>query len=900
MQEKYTISASSRLQEAQNLAINNSNSTLESSHLLLAILSSKDSINLEILGRLKINIETLISKIGQKVNSLPKISGQGVTLWVTNEFNQVLAFADNLAKTMQDNYITEEHLFMSLIEKASSLKDIFTSEKIDFINYKKEVETLRHGEKVTSNNAENMYESLKKYTIDLVELAKEWKIDPVIGREAEIRRTIQILSRRQKNNPVIIWDPGVWKTAIVEWIARKIVENDIPDNLKNKKIMSLDMGSLIAGAKFKWEFEERLKSVIKEVEKSDGGIILFIDEVHTIVWAGSQEGSTDAGNLLKPALARGQIRVIGATTINEYRKYIEKDQALERRFQPVMIDEPTPDDAIAILRWIKDRYETFHGIKIADKAIVGAVELSSKYISDRKLPDKAIDLIDEAAASVKMSSTSKPVELDILEKEIRSLEIEKEALKNEKIDKSHPEWNEGSTISSLNFKREEKVDSSLRSEWQNEIEKQLADKQELFRTKLSKWQKEKDLIVKMKEIKQNIDKLKIEADDFERKFDYQAVAKLRYGEIPAFEKEIVNLENELLQIKKSWDSYLKDSVQIEDIAEIISKWTGIPVWKLVEKDQEKYLHLFSRLQKNVVWQDEALKLVSQSIQRNKAWLSDEKKPIWSFLFLGPTWVGKTETAKALALELFNDKNAFIRIDMSEYMESHSVSRLIGSPPGYIWHNEWGQLTEAVRRKPYSVILFDEIEKAHRDVFNIFLQILDDGRLTDSKWRTVNFKNTIIIMTSNIWSKEFSFENREIWFDVSEKSKKPKILSKFSEIKEKVIWQLNKHFTPEFINRIDDIIVFNPLDKEILNKIIDISLSEVSERLQEKNIRINFSEALKNFLIKEWYNPEYWARPLKRAITKHIVNELSTLILSGKINEWDKLDLDYKWGKLVVK
>ncbi|MCK9271932.1 AAA family ATPase [Candidatus Gracilibacteria bacterium] len=879
MQEKYTISASSRLQEAQNIAIGNNNSTLESSHLLLAILQSKDSINLEILGRLKIDIDGLFSKVLQKVNSLPTLVGQNVSLGVSTEFNQVLAFSQNLANTMQDNYITEEHLFLSLIEKASSIKDIFNSEKIDFISYKKEIETLRNGEKVTSNNAENIYESLKKYTIDLVELAKEGKIDPVIGRESEIRRTIQILSRRQKNNPVIIGDPGVGKTAIVEGIARKIVENDIPDNLKNKKIMSLDMGSLIAGAKYKGEFEERLKSVIKEVEKSDGGIILFIDEVHTIVGAGNQEGSTDAGNLLKPALARGQIRVIGATTINEYRKYIEKDQALERRFQPVMVDEPNQEDAIAILRGIKDRYETFHGIKISDKAVVAAVELSSKYISDRKLPDKAIDLIDEAASSVKMSSTSKPVELDILEKEIRSFEIEKEALKNEK---------------------EQNVGNNANRSKLQEIEKQLADKQELLRTKLSKWQKEKDLIVKMKELKQNIDKLKIEADDFERKFDYQAVAKLRYGEIPALEKEIVNLENELLQIKKSGDSYLKDSVGIEDIAEIISKWTGIPVGKLVEKDQEKYLHLFSRLQKNVVGQDEALKLVSQAIQRNKAGLSDEKKPIGSFLFLGPTGVGKTETAKALALELFNDKNAFIRIDMSEYMESHSVSRLIGSPPGYIGHDEGGQLTEAVRRKPYSVILFDEIEKAHRDVFNIFLQILDDGRLTDSKGRTVNFKNTIIIMTSNIGSKEFSFENREIGFDVSEKSKKPKILSKFSEIKEKVIGQLSKHFTPEFINRIDDIIVFNPLDKEILTKIIDISLAEVIERLQEKNIRLNFSEALKNFLIKEGYNPEYGARPLKRAITKHIVNELSTLILSGKINEGDELELDYKGGKVVVK
>lgn len=874
--ERFTISASKRLQEAQNYAISNSNSIFESAHLLQAILNANDSINVEILKRINIDVASLTAKVDEMIARLPKLSWWQWQISMSAELNLVLAYSDNLARSMQDSYITEEHLFLSLIEKATSLRDIFTSANINFKSYSDEVNSLRAWEKVTSNDAENMYESLKKYTIDLVELAKKWKIDPVIGREEEIRRTIQILSRRQKNNPVIIWDPGVWKTAIVEWIARKIVENDVPDNLKHKKIMSLDMWALIAWAKFRWEFEERLKAVLKEVEKSDWGIILFIDEVHTIVWAWAQEWSSDAGNLLKPALARWQIRVIWATTINEYRKYIEKDQALERRFQPVMVDEPTQEEAIAILRWIKDRYETFHGIKISDRAIVGAVEFSSKYIADRKLPDKAIDLIDEAASSVKMSSTSKPVELDTLEKEIRFLEIEKEAIKNEK------NWDK------------------IRLE---EIEKELADKQEQLRTKLSKWQKEKDLIVKIKENKEKIDKAKLEAEDFERKFDYQAVARIRYNDIPALEKEIEDSENDLQNNQAKWESFLKDRVDIEDIATIVSKWSGIPVGKLVEEDKEKYLQLFSRLRSRVVGQDEALKLVSEAIQRNKAWLSDEKRPIGSFLFLWPTWVGKTETAKALAEELFNDKNAFIRIDMSEYMESHTVSRLIGSPPGYIGHDEWWQLTELVRRKPYSVILFDEIEKAHRDVFNIFLQILDDGRLTDGKGRTINFKNTIIIMTSNIWSQEFSSEITQIWFDVDDlwkDKKKPKVVRNFEKTKEKVLSHLNKYFKPEFINRIDDIIVFNALDKDVLVGIIDILLREVSTLLKPKHIQITFTQALKEYLIKIWYDPLYWARPLKRAITKHIMNELSTRILSWEIVEWDKIELDYRNGELKIK
>ncbi|MDD2486782.1 MAG: AAA family ATPase [Candidatus Gracilibacteria bacterium] len=870
---RFTISASKRIQEGQNLAVSNSSSVFDSIHLLYSVLESNDSINIEILNRLKINIDALFKRVEDRMNSLPKISGSNFALTISQELNQVLFFADHLANTMQDSYITEEHLFLSMIEKSTSLKDIFEDFLITFISYKKEIENMRNGEKVTSNDAENMYEVLKKYTIDLVDLAKQGKIDPVIGREEETRRTIQILSRRMKNNPVIIGDPGVGKTAIVEGIARKIIENDIPDNLKNKKIVSLDMGALIAGTKYRGEFEERLKAVLKEVEKSNGGVILFIDEIHMIVGTGSMEGSTDAGNLLKPALARGQIKVIGATTINEYRKYIEKDQALERRFQPVMIDEPTEDDAIAILRGIKDKYETFHGIKISDRAIVGAVELSVKYINDRKLPDKAIDLIDEAASSVKISSTSKPVELDTLEKEIRSLEIEKEALKNEN-----------------DFKSEERL---------VEIERKLADKQENSRAKLSKWQQEKDIISKIKENKQKVDDLKVRADDFERKFDYQAVAKIRYGEIPEIEKENENMESELISIKRKGESYLRDHVDLEDIAEIISKWTGIPVGKLVEKEQEKYLHLFNRLNKNVIGQDEALKLVSEAIQRNKAGLSDEKKPIGSFLFLGPTGVGKTETAKALALELFNDKSAFIRVDMSEYMESHSISRLIGSPPGYVGYEEGGQLTEAVRRKPYSVILFDEIEKASRDVFNIFLQILDDGRLTDGKGRTVNFKNTIIIMTSNIGSKEFSDAGAHIGFQVDSDSKKPKIMRDFNEIKERVIGQLTKHFMPEFINRIDDIIVFNALDQKILIGIVDLLLKEIREKLEEKNITAGFSEKLKNHIIKIGYNPEYGARPLKRAITKYIVNELSSKILSGEIIEGDKVELDIKGDNLTV-
>jgi len=707
----------------------------------------------------------------------------------------------------------------------------------------------------SAQDGENLEEILGKYTIDLVELAKAGKIDPVIGREEEIRRTIQILSRRTKNNPVLIGEPGVGKTAIVEGIARKIVEQDVPDTLKNKRILTLDLGALIAGAKYRGEFEERLKWVLKAVEKSEGDIILFIDEVHTIVGAGNVEGGADAGNLLKPSLARGTIKVIGATTTNEYRKYIEKDQALERRFQPVMVDEPSQEDAIAILRGLKDKYETFHGIKITDRAITGAVELSVKYIADRKLPDKAIDLIDEAASSVKMSSTSKPVELDRLEKEIRSLEIEREAIRAEKV-------------------QDPKI--------MEELEKNLSLKQEEFRTKLAKWQKEKDLIISVKTNKEKIESLTNEALISERNMDYTAVARLRYGEIPALEKTITEIESELREIQSKGESFLRERVDIEDIAEIIAKWTRIPVGKLVESDREKYLHLFENLRTRVIGQDEALRLVAEAIQRNKAGLSDPEKPIGSFLFLGPTGVGKTETAKVLAEELFNNSQAFIRIDMSEYGEAHSVARLIGSPPGYVGHEEWGQLTELVRRKPYSVILFDEIEKAHRDVFNVFLQILDDGRLTDGKGRTVSFKNTIIIMTSNVGSRLIETTTDK------------------TELTKGIMSELKWFFRPEFLNRIDDIVVYNPLSEAILSGIVDILLRDVTALLAEKHITVQYDESLKKELLLEWYEQEFWARPLKRAITRLVINPLSTLVLSGEIGEWSDITLATKEGRLIVK
>ena len=704
---------------------------------------------------------------------------------------------------------------------------------------------------------EKSKDSLKKYWIDLVEKAKAWKIDPVIWREEEIRRAIQILSRRTKNNPVLIWDPWVWKTAIVEWIAKKIAENDIPDNLIWKKIISLDMWALLAWAMYKWEFEERFKSVIKEIEKSEWEIILFIDEIHTIVGAWNAEWQNDAWNLLKPSLARWELHLIWATTINEYRKYIEKDPALERRFASVMVDEPNKNDTLAILRGIKDKYEAHHWIKITDSAIETAVDLAIKYISDRKLPDKAIDLMDEAMSSVKLNSISKPVELDKIEKEIRNLKIEFEAKKSEKISES-----ELKNLEEKIFQMQKKSE---------EIEKS--------------WKFEKDILTEIKQNREKIDSLKSKAIFFEREWNLWEVARIRYGEIPELEKNISANEAKMKELEKSGKNFLKNKVDKNDIAAIIAKWTWIPASKLIESEKQKLLNLENILSQEVIWQKEAIDAISNAIRRARAWLSDESKPIWSFLFLWPTWVGKTQTAKALAKALFDDEKNMIRIDMSEYMEKHSVSRLVWAPPWYIWYEEGWQLTEAVRRKPYSVILFDEVEKAHKDVFNILLQVLDDGRLTDGKWRIVNFKNTIIILTSNIWSYKIQ-EMTNQW-------------KNYDEIFEALQDDLKAHFRPEFLNRLDDVILFHPLWKEIILWIVDNLLDEFKNKLKEKNISISFWEKIKDFLINVWYDKDFGARPLKRAITKHILNNISSKIISWEIKEWDTFELDIDDNKNII-
>ncbi len=836
--EKFTINASKRIEEAQNLANKQKHGSILPLHLLFSILTSSDSIVKEILSEIWVNINELSEKIKNEIQKIPTIDWN-YQLTLSQELNNVFIEAEKIADNNKDEYITEEHLILSLIKYSdNTTKEILKNFWINYNNTNKIIETMRNWEKVTSNNPESTMNSLKKYWIDLIELARNWKIDPVIGREEEIRRTLQILSRRSKNNPVLVWEPWVGKTAIIEWIALKIVNKEVPENLINKKVITLDMWALLAWAKYRWEFEERLKAVIKEVEKSEWEIILFIDELHTIVWAGAAEWQWDAWNLLKPSLARWALKLIGATTLNEYRKYIEKDSALERRFAKVIVDEPSQEETLAILRWIKDKYEAHHWLKITDKAIEAAVKLSTKFIPDRQLPDKAIDLMDEALSSVKMSSISKPMKVEILEKELRTLEIELEAKKTEKSDK----------------------------EQIKKIEKNIASKKEQLTTLSSVWQKEKDLIDELKTLRENIEKLKIQADNFEREWNFWEVARVRYWEIPESEKKIEKVSNNLSDLHKNWQSFLRDKVSEEDIAIIISKWTGIPATKLLETEKEKLLKLEEKMKEKVIWQNKAITSVSNAIRRARAWLNEEWKPLWSFLFLWPTWVGKTETAKALTEIMFNDKNAFIRIDMSEYMEKHAVSRLIWSPPGYVWHEEGGQLTEAVRRKPYSVILFDEIEKAHPDVFNTLLQVLDDWRLTDSKWRTVDFKNTIIIMTSNI--KDDNLKN---------------------------------FFRPEFLNRIDDIVKFNNLDEKVIIWIIDILLNDVSKLLKAKWIKATFSEKLKKYISKTGYDPDFGARPLKRAITNTISNNLSVKLLNWEIKSPDSiiLDIDEKWN-LIVK
>ena len=848
--DKLTTKSAEALQDAIQLAQRLSHQAIQPIHLLSVLLGQKDGLIPSLLHRIEQNPEVLAVRVESELNQLPTVSGQTES-YASPEFRKVLDQAETEAGKLRDEYISTEHLFLALLDQ-ESIKKILVLNKKDV---EKSLKELRGNQHVTDQNPEAKYQALEKYTQDFTELARAGKIDPVIGRDEEIRRVMQILSRRTKNNPVLVGEPGTGKTAIVEGLARKIIEGDVPETLQNKKLLALDMGALIAGAKYRGEFEDRLKAVIKEIEKSDGQIILFIDELHTIVGAGAQEGSTDAGNLLKPALARGQLRTIGATTLKEYRKYIEKDAALERRFQPVMVAEPSIEDAISILRGIKEKYEAHHGVRIRDNAIVAAVNLSSRYISDRFLPDKAIDLMDEAASVLRIEIDSKPTKLDQLERKIRQLEIEKEALKKEKDD---------TTKTRL-----------------AEIEKELAELKEEYKQLELHWQNEKKLLNEIKESSKQIDALREEAIQAERNLDLQRVAEINYGKIPDLQKKIAEAQKKLAEVQKE-KQILKEEVTEEDIAQIVSRWTGIPVTKMLSSETQKYAHMEQEIGTRVVGQEEAIKAISNAIRRSRAGIQEEGKPIGSFIFLGPTGVGKTELAKAVAQFLFNDEKMLNRIDMSEYMEKHSVARLIGSPPGYVGYEEGGQLTEAVRNHPYTVILFDEIEKAHPEVFNILLQILDDGRLTDAKGRTVDFKNTVIIMTSNLGS------------DVIAKyvDDRPK--------QEKEVAQLLKQFfRPEFLNRIDDIIIFQPLTKTELAKIVEKQVSQITERLQKKNISLQLSKAAIDHFGKVGYDEVFGARPLKRLLQHEVLDELSLEIIESKIKEGDQVFVDYKNGKITL-
>jgi ATP-dependent Clp protease ATP-binding subunit ClpB len=884
--QKFTIRAAEAVQEAQQLAQANQHSTIDVSHLLLAMIKQSDGFVPGIIKKAGATVQVIEQATVQEMNKLPRVQWNpqiSITPALNNTFNE----AEKIMQSMGDQYLTTEHLFLAILKWLHPLVAILKDFQITFDVTKKIVDEQRNGQTITSQDPEMTLDALEKYGKDVTKLAEEGKLDPVIWRDEESKRAIQILSRRTKNNPVLIWDPGVGKTAIIELLAQKIVKWDVPDILKNKKIIEIDMGSLMAGSKFRGDFEERLKAVLKEVEQSNGQIILFIDELHMVVWAGKTEWSMDMGNMLKPVLARGQIRVIGATTINEYRKYIEKDAALERRFQPVMVNEPQRDDAIAILRWIKDNYQTHHGVKIADNAVVAAVDLSLKYIPDRRLPDKAIDLIDEAAAAVKMGMTSMPDDILKSERKLTQLEVERQALVIE---------NNNANAARI-----------------NELDKAIAEVKETYNAAKSSREADRSLLIVAKNIKEEIMKLEHEASIAEKQTDYNKVAEIMYGTLPQKRKQLEDIEARIESSKKEWNIILKDLVEEEDIAAIISRWTGIPVSKLLHSEMEKLAHLEEYLSKEVIGQDAAVKTVSNAIRRARAGLKDANKPIGSFLFLWPTGVGKTELAKSLARFLFNDEKAMIRIDMSEYMEKHAVSRLIWSPPGYIWHEEGGQLTEAIRRKPYSVILLDEIEKWHPEVFNILLQLLDDGRLTDSKGRTVDFKHAVVIMTSNVWSQIIMDKLSDMHKDsdndedilakevkkVAAKKEKKKISGEVLSLEKDIMPLLQQYFRPEFLNRIDDIVLFNPVNRAMLYQIVWIQLEWIKKLLHhEKNITLTVSAKAFEYIADKWRDPQFGARPLKRAIQKYVLDELAMSIIEGKCREWDEVNIDVKDDKLI--